>query len=824
MRVLKFGGSSVKDPESIRKVTSIIEQKSSSGENICAVVFSAFRGVTDTLEDAAGMAAAGDESYEKLIREVEERHISAVKSLLDVSGQSGVLTDVKMVLNELEDVLNGVYLVRELTPRTFDFVKGFGERFSAKIITAHLKEQGLTVEFLDTRTVIKTDDTFGTARVLHDESNRLIQKHFKEHEGIQIATGFIASTRSGNSTTLGRGGSDYTAALIGAALGVDNIEIWTDIEGIMTADPTKVKRHFPIPRLSYEEAMELSHFGAKVVYPPTMQPAMKAGIPIIIKNTFKPEKEGTTISSTSQEGASPIKGISSIDNITLITVRGSGMIGVTGVAARIFNSLASSGVNIILITQASSEHTVCLAVLPGQSATAKKAIEEEFRYEIRDEIIDEIKLEKDLSVVAIVGDDMRQTPGISGRLFQALGHNGINISAIAQGSSERNISVVVDRKNEAKALNTLHDAFFLSAVRTVNLFLVGVGLIGSTLLDLIRNQAQKLYEDYNIDLRLTGISNSKKYLVDEGGIDLNEWRNTLNKSNTPADIHKFISEMKELNLSNSIFVDCTASPEIAEVYSKVLKASVSIVTANKIANSSTLEQYEELQSLARKHNVSYLYETNVGAGLPVVATLKEQILTGDKIQKIEGVLSGTLSYIFNTFDGSQPFSSVVRTAMEKGYTEPDPREDLNGRDVGRKLLILARESGIRLQFGDIEIDNLVPVEARSADSVDRFFEELEEKNETYSELFNKARQESKKLCYIARYEDGKATVALESIGPKHPFYNITGSDNIVAFTTHHYRQSPLVVKGPGAGAGVTASGIVADILRIGNAPNFGLNF
>lgn len=823
MRVLKFGGSSVRDPESIRQVKSIIEGKLNHGEEVRAVVFSAFKGVTDTLEMAAGKAASGDESYKELIEKIEQRHVACIKALLDVKQQSKMLTEFKMVFNELDDVLNGVYLVRELTPRTFDFVKGFGERFSAHIISSYLDEQGLAAEFLDAREVIKTDDHFGTARVLQGDTNRLLRDYFEQHSGLQVITGFIASTMDGTSTTLGRGGSDYTAALIGAALDTEAIEIWTDIEGIMTADPSKVNRYFPIPHLSYEEAMELSHFGAKVVYPPTMQPAMKASIPIVIKNTFKPEQQGTTISSQSRKGISVIKGISSIDNVTLITVRGSGMIGVTGVAARIFSALASANINIILITQASSEHTVCLAVLPGQSSAARKAIEEEFRYEIRDGIIDEIKLEPELSIVAIVSDDMRHTPGISGRMFQALGRNGINIVAIAQGSSERNISIVVDRKNEAKALNTLHDAFFLSGVRTVNLFLVGVGLIGGTLLELMQQQAKKLYEEYNIDLKLAGISNSSKYLVDEAGISMESWRKALDESTRPADISLFIEEMKALNLSNSIFVDCTASPEIADSYSKVLESSISIVTANKIANSSSLEQYEELQDLAREHNVSYLYETNVGAGLPVVATLKEQILTGDKILKIEGVLSGTLSYIFNTFDGSEPFSSVVRSAMEKGYTEPDPRQDLNGRDVGRKLLILARESGIRLQFDDIEIENLVPEEARAVDSVEAFFKELAKRDEDYTKLYETASREDKKLCYIARYEDGKATVILESIGPKHPFYNIEGSDNIVAFNTKHYKESPLVVKGPGAGAGVTASGIVADILRIGNAPTFGKN-
>lgn len=814
----------MKNPDAIKQVKAIVESKLEKGENIRAIVFSAFKNVTNMLEEAASKAAAGDESYKRLFEEIEKRHINCIKSLLGVTEQSRPLTQFKLVLNELEDVLNGVYLVRELTERTHDFITGFGERFSAIIINAYFSGEGLDVYYQDAREIIETDDTFGSARVDTDTTYANIRIKLGSSDSIAIVTGFISATKQGTPTTLGRGGSDYTAALLGAALDVDLIEIWTDIEGIMTADPGKVHRYFPIPHLSYEEAMELSHFGAKVVYPPTILPAMRASIPLLIKNTFKPDKEGTTISSESREGPSVIKGISSIDNVTLITVRGSGMIGVTGVASRIFGALASAGVNIILITQASSEHTVCLAVLPSQSSAAETAIENEFKYEIRDNIIDEVRLEGGLSIVAIVSDDMRRTPGISGRMFQALGQNGINIVAIAQGSSERNISVVVEQKNQAKALNTLHDAFFLSGLKTVNLFLVGVGLIGGTLLKLMQKQSAQLNEKFNIDLKLTGISNSKKYLVDGDGISMKNWSEALEKSTSKANISDFIRDMVGLNLSNSIFVDCTASREISDAYSEVLQSSISIVTANKIANSGSLKHYEHLQEMARKHNVAYLYETNVGAGLPVVATLKEQMLTGDKIERIEGVLSGTLSYIFNTFDGSVPFSEVVKGAMEKGYTEPDPREDLNGHDVARKLLILARESGIKLEFEDIEIENLVPENARAVDSIDEFFNLLSNYDGQYQQVANEAKEKGQKLCYIAKYENGEASVQLNRIDPEHPFYNLQGSDNIIAVTTHHYKESPLVVKGPGAGAGVTASGIIADILRISNAPTFSKEF
>ncbi|PAU93581.1 bifunctional aspartate kinase/homoserine dehydrogenase I [Aliifodinibius salipaludis] len=820
MRILKFGGSSVGTTAAIRQVADIISEKKK--DHHLAVVVSAFEGVTDALEDAVVKASKGDEAYLNILTDLEKRHNNAIKELVSIQNQSHTLAQFKMMFNELDDVLHGVSLTRELTDRTHDFVVGFGERFSAYIIRQFLSDTGISADYLDARKVIETDRDFGSARVQFDKTYPKICDYFSEtdSDSIQIVTGFVASTSSGESTTLGRGGSDYTASLISAALEAEAIELWTDIEGIMTADPGKVKRYFVIPHLSYEEAMELSHFGAQIIYPPALQPAMKENIPILIKNTFKPEEEGTRISNQSIPGESIIKGISSIDNITLLTVKGSGMIGVTGISARLFGALADAGVNIILITQASSEHTISLAVLPAQTKVAQSAIKKEFKYELRDNIIDEVKVENDLSIVAVVSDNMRRKPGISGRVFQALGANGINVVAIAQGSSERNISIVVDRKNETKTLNTLHDAFFIANVKTVNLFLVGVGLIGGKLLDLIQQQAQKLLDDYHLELKLAGVSNSKKFLIDDEGISMVNWKERMMAEGELADINHFIDQMSDLNLSNSIFIDCTASDEIASSYSNVLESNISIVTANKKANSSSLATYEKLQRLAFKHNVAYLYETNVGAGLPVVATLKEQVLTGDDVMRIEGVLSGTLSYIFNTFDGSSSFSEVVRTARDKGFTEPDPREDLNGQDVGRKLLILTREAGLKLEFDKIDIQNMVPEKARDVDTVEEFFDILEEHDDEFTKLFEDAASNNKKLCYIARYENEKATVQLEQIGSEHPFYGLDGSDNIVAFKTRHYQKSPIVVKGPGAGADVTASGIIADILRISNAPSF----
>ncbi len=818
MRILKFGGTSVGSESAIRQVLKLIAEKQK--EDRIQVVVSAFGGVTNTLEEMVSDASTGRDEYRKQLKKVEQRHVDVVRTLIGVQGQSSVLTELKVLFNELEDVLHGVSLTHELTGRTHDFVLGFGERLSAFVLSAALQEQGIDAEYIDARSIIKTNADFGNARVLTTETTQNIREYFENRDTVGVVTGFIASTETGETTTLGRGGSDYTASLIGAALNADAIEIWTDVEGIMTADPRQVERHLPIQKLSYEEAMELSHFGAEVIYPPTIYPAMSATIPIYIKNTFKPEAPGTVIHRDTADISTSVKGISSIDEVTLITLKGSGMIGVSGFAARIFNVLADAGVNIIMITQASSEHTVCFAVMPHQAPQAIQSLKTNFSFELKEGMIDEIKEESNCSIVAAVGEGMKHTTGISGRLFRALGRNGINVRAIAQGSSERNISVVVKKKDLSKTLNTIHDAFFLSKIKSVNLFLVGVGLIGSKVLELFEKQAELLFEEHNIAFNLCGIANSRYYKIEQKGMPFTGWPERLEEDGKPMDLQTFLDEAGELNLPNSLFIDCTASREVADFYPEVMKANFSVVTANKKANSGTLHHYQALQELALKHNVMYLYETNVGAGLPVVKTLKEQVLAGDKITKIEGVLSGTLSYIFNTYDGETPFSEVVRTALEKGFTEPDPREDLNGRDVARKLLILCREAGIEVEMSDLTVENLVPEPARKADSVDDFFDKLSEFDDDFKKRYDKAASNGHRLCYIASYEDGEATVSLEEIDDEHPFSGLSGSDNIIAFHTQHYRDTPLVVKGPGAGAEVTAGGILADILRISNVPAF----
>lgn len=818
MRILKFGGSSVGSAKSIEQVIGIVAERNKNGP--IHVVVSAFQGVTNSLQELIEKAAVGDESYTKLLKKMEDRHIETVRSLIGVKRQSKVLAELKVLFNELEDVLHGVSLTRELTDRTHDFVLAFGERFSAFILAEVLTDHGIPAAYYDARSLIHTDDSFRNARVLTSESYKNINAALDGSDKVGVITGFIASTPRGETTTLGRGGSDYTAALVGAALDAEAIEIWTDVEGIMTADPNRVRQYHPIPRLSYEEAMELSHFGARVLYPPTIHPVLEKSIPIFIKNTFNPEAEGTVISSEPQIGTATVKGISSIDNVTLLTLRGSGMVGVSGVAARIFSALANADVNVIMITQASSEHTVCFAVLPTQAEKAQLALEEAFSLELQQGAIEKVEVEDECSIVAVVGEAMRKTPGISGKLFRALGKNGINVRAIAQGSSERNISVVIQREDLSKALNTIHDAFFLSKIKTVNLFLVGTGLIGSKLLELVEKQKKMLFENHNISLRLCGISNSRYYMVDEEGMPFTGWPDRFESDGKPADLNAFLEEMRNLNLPNCLFIDCTASDEVSDTYPAVLRSNVSLVTANKKANARSIAHYKELQELAIRHNVMYLYETNVGAGLPVVKTLQEQILAGDEILSIEGVLSGTLSYIFNIYDGKTPFSEVVRSALEKGYTEPDPREDLNGKDVARKLLILSREAGFELEMEDLEIENLVPEPAREAADVESFFEELSEFDDTFRQRFDDAASRGNRLCYIARYKGNKATVGLEEIGQNHPFSGLSGSDNIFAFHTRHYKDTPLVVKGPGAGAEVTATGILADILRISNVPAF----
>lgn len=815
MKVLKFGGSSVGSSERILQVIDILKDYIGKKE-LTAVVFSAFQKVTDGLISIANQAVAGDEKYVERIQELQIRHINVVNDLIPKSKNKKLLERVDELFTRLGAYLHGVYLLGELTPKTMDNIVSFGERLSNIIISEALKHRKMDVEYLDARSIIRTDDSYGNARVDFSVTNRKIKEHFKKHKTPQVVTGFIASTGDGETTTLGRGGSDYTASILGAALKVDAIEIWSDVDGILTADPGKVETAFPVKAVTYEEAMELSHFGAKVIYPPTMQPALEKKIKIVIKNTFNPAFKGTVILNREKSVPFNVKGISSISDITLLRITGSGMIGVPGISSRLFGSLARQKINVILITQGSSEHTICIAVLPQDGWKAKAAIEEEFKYEIRDNIINNVLVEENNSILAVVGEDFRNTPRIAGQTVQALGANGINILAIAQGSSELNISMVIRKRELKKALNVLHDALFTSVPKTEHLFLAGVGTVGKKFVELIKEEYESIQKNINIKLKIAGICNSKKMVLNEKGINLGNWKSQLDNSDTRLNMDKFFEKVTEFNLPNSVFIDCTGGDEWVPFYRKYLQSNVTVVTPNKIANSGPQKYYNELRTISKRNNVKFLYETNVCSAMPVISLIKDLIESGDEIIKIEGVLSGTLSYIFNSLKEGKKFSEVVKNAKENGFTEPDPRDDLNGLDVARKLLILARECGAQMELKDIKVENLIPKELRSEKSVNQFMKKLNKADEYFDKLKKQAAEKDKVLCYIAKYEKGKATVAVESIDKEHPFYGLTGNDNIVAITTKYHNTTPLTITGSGAGARLTASGVLTDILKISN--------
>jgi aspartokinase/homoserine dehydrogenase 1 len=816
MKVLKFGGSSVGTPERIQGLVEILKSYYQRGERY-AVVFSAFSGVTDALLLMAGKAAGGDVTYREVFDTLHQRHFQAAEELLKTSQiRQEALVQIERNFDILGNLLHGVFLVREVSLRTMDYIISFGERNSAFLISLVMRQAGIPAAFLDARNVIQTDDRFGNAQVDFAATNAKIIDFFLQNTEIQSITGFIGATESGVTTTLGRGGSDYTAAIFGAALDASSIEIWTDVDGVLTADPRKVKKAFTLPSMTYSEAMEMSHFGAKVIYPPTIQPALAKGIPLVIKNTFNPEFPGTIVSDKAEASTLPVKGLSSIPEITLLTLQGSGLVGVPGIAGRLFNALANAGISIILITQGSSEHSITFAIPPSHADTARQAVEREFRGEVQRNWIDPVKVESGLSVIAIIGENMRYRPGISGQLFQSLGKNGINVVAIAQGSSELNISIVVSRDDEAKALNTLHEAFFLSTTQDVHVFMVGAGLIGSTLLQQIHQQGSYLREKRAMEIKLVGLANSKKMLFNPDGIPLDQWRDQLASSEQASNMDAFVQRMKAYNLPNTIFIDNTSGDQAVKWYEHILDASISISTPNKIAASSAYIQYQRLKAAAARRGVLYEYETNVGAGLPVISVLRDLSDSGDRILRIEGVLSGTLSFIFNTFREGVCFSEAVRKAMDLGYTEPDPRDDLSCMDVRRKLLILARETGLALEAEDIVIRPVLPESCLAAVSVEDFLRELSGYDTYFEDMRSEAADQGQVLRMIARLEDGRADIGLSRVDSEHPFYGLSGADNMIIFTTERYKERPLVVRGPGAGAEVTAAGIFAEIIKIAN--------
>ncbi|MEH0158714.1 bifunctional aspartate kinase/homoserine dehydrogenase I [Limibacter armeniacum] len=815
MIVLKFGGTSVGTVDSIRQVCKILQNNTAQGKRM-AVVVSAMSGITNKLITAGQLSAGGDENYLHLLKEIEETHFTAIRELMGVQSQSRVFAQTKRLLNELEDLLRGISLLKEISLRAMDLLQSFGERLSSQIIAEFLKQEGLPAEALDARTLIQTNKSFGSAKVNFEVTNANIGTHFAGNDKLHIITGFVASTDDGQTTTLGRGGSDYTAAIFGAALNADCIEIWTDVDGVLTADPRVVPEAFTLEKLSYEEAMELSHFGAKVIYPPTLQPAFKKKIPLVIRNTFNPSFEGTFISEESGHDELPVKGISSIKDIALLTLKGSGMIGVSGVSARLFSTLAQEDISVILITQASSEHSITFAVAPEVAVKAKEAIDEAFSIEINAGKVDSIEIETGLSVVAIIGENMKHTPGIAANMFAAMGKNGVNIAAIAQGSSELNISTVIEQRHLAKTINALHEAFFLSDKVTLNVFVLGWGLIGGTLLRQIKEQQEYLAQEQGLNIKVIGVANSQKMLLDEKGINLELSKEDILSVGVPSNTPSYIARMKQMNLANSVFVDCTPGMDGVKEYASILDASISICTPNKLCNSGTYNDYKAIQDISARRKVKFMYETNVGAGLPVISPLNDLKHSGDKVYKIEGILSGTLSYIFNSFTLGKSFTDIVKNAKEKGFTEPDPRDDLSGMDVARKILILAREAGFKLEPEDVKVENILPEACLNAASVDEFFEQLQKHEHLFEKRMTEANEEGKVLRFVAALENGEARVVLKAVDESHPFYHLSGSDNMVVFTTKRYLNEPLVIKGPGAGAEVTAAGVFAEIITIGN--------
>lgn len=814
MRILKFGGTSVANAENIKRVLEIVNQKSKQDQLV--VVVSALSKVTDLLQSAASKASSNDESYKDIVAEIEKKHLDTLKALIPVSEQSSLLSHVKRIINHLETLLDGCFLLGELSNRTSDTILSFGELLSSYIIAEALKQTDKKGGYKDSRELIKTNNHFGKAAVNFEVTNQLIRDYFATNESqVVIMPGFIASSLDGIITTLGRGGSDYTAAILAGALNAEGLEIWTDVNGMYTANPKIVKQAQPIASISYQEAMELSHFGAKVLYPPTIQPVLRKNIPIVIKNTFEPEAEGTYISNQVSSKDTVVKGISHIDNISLVTLEGSGMIGVSGSSKRLFEVLSVENINVIFITQASSEHSICIGILNADAENAEQAINRAFEVEITQNKVDPCIVEKNLCIIALVGENMKNHQGLSGRMFSTLGKNNVNIRAIAQGASERNISTVINERDVKKALNTLHENFFEENTKQLNLFVMGVGNVGEKFIEQIYNQRKFLKENLKINVRVIALSNSRKMIFDEDGISLKEWQLALENGET-ANKETFIERAKELNLRNSIFVDITANASVSETYEKFLKQSIAVVTCNKIACSSEYDNYKKLKSLSRQYNAPFLFETNVGAGLPIIDTVKNLIASGDKVHKIQAVLSGSLNFIFNNFDKDNSFHDVVKEAGVQGFTEPDPKIDLSGIDVARKILILIRESGYEMDIDAIANESFMPAESLATTTNEAFFESLNKHSSHFENIYNEALNKDSRLKYVAQFENGKASVGLQFIPKDHPFYNLEGKDNIVLFYTDRYVDQPLLIKGAGAGAAVTASGIFADVIRIGN--------
>ena len=809
MKVMKFGGTSVGSASSILSVKKIVEAQ----QEPTIIVVSALGGITDKLINTSKIAASGDPSYENEFRKIVYRHVEMVKEVFSAGEEQALLQrQVGELLNELKDIFQGIYLIKDLSQKTSDTIVSYGERLSS-LIAARLTG----AELLDSRQFIKTEKKYSKHVLDTELTNRLVRETFAHRPRLALVPGFIATDKNtGVVTNLGRGGSDYTAAIIAAALDADSLEIWTDVDGFMTADPRVISTAYTINELSYVEATELCNFGAKVVYPPTIYPVCHKNIPILIKNTFNPTGTGTIIKQeVSDPQSKAIKGISSINDTSLITVQGLGMVGVIGVNYRIFKALAKNGISVFLVSQASSENSTSIGVRNADADLACEVLTEEFAKEIEMGEISPIQAEKDLATVAIVGENMKHTPGIAGKLFGTLGRNGINVIACAQGASETNISFVVDSRSLRKSLNVIHDSFFLSEYQVLNLFICGIGTVGGSLIEQIRSQRQKLMQENGLQLNVVGIADATKSLFTRAGIDLDHYREELKEKGKDSSPTVLLNEIIGMNIFNSVFVDCTASPDIAALYKDLLGHNVSVVAANKIAASSPYDNYRELKQTARRKGVKYLFETNVGAGLPIINTINDLIHSGDKILKIEAVLSGTLNYIFNKISADVPFSRTIRMAQEERYSEPDPRVDLSGKDVIRKLVILAREAGYCLEQEDVEKHLFVPDDFFNG-TLEEFWQRVPSLDADFEARRQVLEAEHKHWRFVARLENGKASVGLQAVDASHPFYNLEGSNNIILLTTERYREYPMMIQGYGAGASVTAAGVFADIMSIAN--------
>lgn len=809
MKVMKFGGTSVGSVQGILNVKKIVE-----GQNEpVIVVVSALSGITDQLYNVSKLACDGDENYLVEYQSMLKRHFDIMEAVLPEEKLDAVTELVKVQFNDLSNILRGVFLIKDTSPKIIDTIVSYGESISSLIITNAISG---AVHF-DSKKFTKTINQFDKHVVDFEKTNKLIIETFANEPKISVCGGFISSDSSTNFiTNLGRGGSDYTASILAAALNASILEIWTDVDGFMTADPRIISNTYVIEKLSFSEAMELCNFGAKVIYPPTIFPVFHKNIPVIIKNTFSPDAKGTYISQDkTEEQSKSIKGISSINDTSLITIQGLGMVGVIGVNYRIFRILAKNGISVFLVSQASSENTTSIGVRNADSELAVKSLREEFAAEIALGEIDNIFSEDDLATVAIVGDNMKRTPGIAGKLFGTLGKNGINVVACAQGASETNISFVTDRKSLRKALNVIHDSFFLSEYQVLNVYVVGVGTVGSNLLEQIKKQQPKLMTQNGLKLNVVGIASSKKMLFERGGIQLDNYREKLHDKGVEASPTRIAQEVIDLNIFNSVFVDCTANHDVADLYQSLLQENVSVVTANKIAASSSYKNYSTLKDISRRKGVKFLFETNVGAGLPIINTMNSLMNSGDHIQKMQAVLSGTLNFIFNTISSEIPLSKAILMAKEAGYAEPDPRIDLSGKDVVRKLVILAREAGYKVEQEDVLKKLFIP-DSFFEGSLDDFWKTVNQLDAEFEEKRAKLVAEGKRWRFVATMEMGRCDVGLQEVDSLHPFYDLQGSNNIVLITTERYNEYPMMIKGYGAGASVTAAGVFSDIISIAN--------